>query len=440
MTWATEQSSRSNERLPNGWNVRTFEELLAEPVRNGIYKKKEFHGRGQKIINMGELFAHNFISDQEMKRVELNTKEMSKSLVRNGDLLFARRSLVLEGSGKCSLVVSPSEDTTFESSIIRARLDQGKADPRFYYYLWHSPLGRALMASIATRTAVSGITGSNLTKLKVPHPPLSTQRKIASVLSAYDDLIENNTRRIEILEEMAHRIYQEWFVNFRFPGHEKVRMVDSPLGLIPEGWGIVSFTDIADVLSGGTPKTTVPEYWNGNIPFFAPKDAPTSFYVTETEKTITEAGLNKCNSKLYSKDTVFITARGTVGKVVLPAVDMAMNQSCYALRGRNGVNQYFVFLSIREAVEQLQQQAQGAVFDTIVVDTFRRLMVVKPSLSIVDQMGDLLAPIFEQILNLLNKNKNLRHTRDLLLPKLISGEVDVSELDVDTESIQGSFV
>ncbi len=223
-------------------------------------------------------------------------------------------------------------------------------------------------------------------------------------------------------------MYQEWFVHFRFPGHEKVKMADSPLGMIPEGWEIVSFTEIADVLSGGTPKTTVAEFWNGSIPFFAPKDAPTSLYATETEKTITEAGLNKCNSKLYPKDTVFITARGTVGKVVMTAVDMAMNQSCYALKGRNGINQYFVFLAIQERVKQLQQEAQGAVFDTIVVDTFRRLRVMKPSPSIVDQLGHLMAPIFEQTLNLLRKNANLRRTRDLLLPKLVSGEVDVANL------------
>jgi type I restriction enzyme, S subunit len=200
-----DRTSQFMGQLPRGWTLREFGELLSEPVRNGIYKK-EFHGRGQKIINMGELFAHDFISDQEMKRVELNHRELAKSLIRDGDLLIARRSLVLGGSGKCSLVVHPSEDTTFESSIIRARLNRDVADPKFYYHLWRSPVGRALMASIATRTAVSGITGSNLVQLKVPLPPLPTQRKIAAVLSAYDDLIENNTRRIEILEEMARAI------------------------------------------------------------------------------------------------------------------------------------------------------------------------------------------------------------------------------------------
>jgi type I restriction enzyme S subunit len=245
-----EHDSPFLQQLPTDWSLRKVQELLAEPVRNGIYKKKEFYGRGQKIVNMGELFAHDFISNQEMKRVELNSYELEKYLVKDGDLLFARRSLVLEGSGKCSLVVRPSESTTFESSIIRARLNQNEALPRFYYYFFHSPPGHALMASIATRTAVSGIRGSDLVLLEVPHPPLPTQRKIAAILSAYDDLIENNARRIAILEDMAQAIYREWFVHFRFPEHAGVRMVESELGHVPEGWEIKSFSEIADFING----------------------------------------------------------------------------------------------------------------------------------------------------------------------------------------------
>ncbi len=423
------------ERLADGWTSRRFDELLSEPLRNGIYKKKEFHGRGVKIVNMGELFAHEFLSNQEMKRLELTERELAKYLVQDGDLLFARRSLVLEGSGKCSLVVTPSEKITFESSIIRARLNLAKAIPRFYYYLFRSPLGRALMASIASQTAVSGIRGSDLVNLAVPHPPLPTQRGIGAVLTAYDDIIENNARRIQVLEEMAQLLYQEWFVKFRFPGYEKAKMVDSPLGPIPEGWQVVSFTDMAEVLSGGTPKTAVPEYWDGSIPFFAPKDAPNHYYVIDTEKTITELGLRKCNSRLYPKDTVFITARGTVGKVVMPSVNMAMNQSCYALRGLEGIGQFYLFLLTRSSVEALQKATGGATFDTIVIDTFRRLSVVRPPTALIKAFTDTVKPIFEGIRSHQQRNKNLRHTRDLLLPRLISGELDVSDLDIDTEEL-----
>src|SRR5690606_19478715 len=141
----------------------------------------------------------DFISTQDMKLIELSEQEREKYLVKDGDLLFARRSLVLEGSGKCCLVVQPSEETTFESSIIRTRPDINKMHPRFYFYFFKSAIGRALMASIASRTAVSGIRGSDLIELEVLYPPLETQRRIAALLSVYDDLIENNTRRIKAL-------------------------------------------------------------------------------------------------------------------------------------------------------------------------------------------------------------------------------------------------
>ncbi|CAK0755737.1 type I restriction enzyme, S subunit [Gammaproteobacteria bacterium] len=238
------------EKLPFGWQLKSFEAMLAEPVRNGIYKTKEFHGRGARVVNMGELFSFDFISGQEMKRVELTPDEENKTGLVDGDLLFARRSLVLEGAGKCALVVNPPDTMTFESSIIRARPNRRVAEPRFLFYLFASPLGRAIIASIATRTAVSGIRGSDLSQVGLPLPPLSVQRRIAGILSAYDELIENNQRRIKILESMARALYCEWFVHFRFPGHEKVPLVASPLGEIPQGWEVKRLDEVLELKYG----------------------------------------------------------------------------------------------------------------------------------------------------------------------------------------------
>jgi type I restriction enzyme S subunit len=217
-------------------------------------------------------------------------------------------------------------------------------------------------------------------------------------------------------------------------------MVESALGMIPEGWEVVKFTDIANVLSGGTPRTHISEFWNGLIPFFTPKDAMNSFYVMETEKKITEVGLKNCSSRLYPKNTVFITARGTVGKVLLSSVDMAMNQSCYALQGRDGIDQLFIFLTIKNYIDQLKQKSHGAVFETIIVDTFKLLDIVKPPLTLIPLFCTLVSPIFENVLNLLRRNINLRRTRDLLLPKLISGEVDVEGLEIETGEEMHSVV
>ena len=264
--------------------------------------------------------------------------------------------------------------------------------------------------------------------MEIGLPSLTEQRRIASILSAYDDLIENNTRRIAILEEMGRRIYEEWFVRFRFPGHKGVRMVESELGLVPEGWQCGAFTDLADVLSGGTPKKAEPEFWGGTIPFFTPTDAPKRAYVLDTEAHITDAGLVRCASQLYPKDTVFITARGTVGKLALAASGMAMNQSCYALKSRSGYGQVFLYLATQGVVGELKAKSHGAVFDTIIMDTFRLMRIVKPPVELATRLESLVRPLFALSLTLSCKNANLTVTRDLLLPKLISGELDVSAM------------
>jgi len=287
-----------------------------------------------------------------------------------------------------------------------------------------------------TGAAQPKLSQANLRIIQLSLPPLPIQRRIAGILSAYDDLIENSQRRIKILEEMARRLYREWFVYFRFPGHEDCRLVESPLGEIPEGWEVKSFTEIADVLSGGTPKTDVPQYWDGEIPFFTPRDAPDCFYLQDTDKHISDIGLSKCASALYPSDTVFITARGTVGKVVLPAVNMAMNQSCYALRAKGGVPQRFLFLMTLQQVDYLKTNTGGATFDTIVVDTFRRMEVVSPTQVIASQFSELIDPVFEQVNTLQRQLQNLRRTRDLLLPRLLSGQIDVEILSEPPDADQ----
>lgn len=314
--------------------------------------------------------------------------------------------------------------------IIRAKT--GRADD----YLLMSALQSSEILPYITGTAQPKLSQANLKIIRLRLPPLRVQRKIAAILSAYDDLIENGTRRIKILEEMAQAIYRGWFVNFRFPGHEKVKMVDSESGMIPEGWRVVSYTDIIDVLSGGTPRTSAPEYWYGDMAWFTPRDMRDSWYVLKTARQITKLGLSKCNSDLYPPDTVFITARGTVGRCVLAGIPMAMSQTSYALRGHQGIPQSFVFFLTLSLVERFRKQATGAVFDTIVVDTFRKQRVVAPSLATLDSFAELVGPFLTCIKNLQLRDANLRQTRDLLLPKLISGEVDVSELDIKMEAAE----
>ncbi len=191
----------------------------------------------------------------------------------------------------------------------------------------------------------------------------------------------------------------------------------------------VPFTSIIQVLGGGTPKTDKQEYWNGEIPFFTPKDVGTP-YVLTTEKNITPLGLDNCNSRLYPVNTVFLTARGTVGKVSLAGAPMSMNQSCYALTGKDGLHQIIVYHHVLETVKALKHKASGAVFDAIITRDFDTESV--PALSS-DQIKSFIAtvePMYSEILYRAIENQRLVTLRDTLLPKLMNGEIDVSNINI----------
>ena len=363
---------------------------------------------------------NGFIDTDNVRYVTEETyKRWTRRLVpKRGDVILTREA-PLGGAGKVR-----TDDLIFLGQrLYHFRPDPKKLDADFLLYALMAPDLQGQIMALGSGSTVEHMRLGDIPSLEIEAPTLSVQRRIGGILSAYDELIENNQRRIKILEEMARSLYREWFVYFRFPGHDKVKMVPSPLGPIPQGWEVVAFTEIADVLSGGTPKTDVSEYWNGNIPFFTPRDASACFYVQDTEKHVTELGLSKCASELYAPDTVFITARGTVGKVALPSVPMTMNQSCYALRGRDGIPQRFLFLMTLQQVDYLKTNTGGATFDTIVVDTFHRMQVVKPRLDIIARFGSCTDAMFEAVNTLQQQTENLRRTRDLLLPRLLYGNL-----------------
>lgn len=313
----------------------------------------------------------------------------------------------------------------FPDSVVGFVAHPDKSDVRFIKYYMDTL--KLQMQSVSRGTTQDNLSLDKLLSFDFSVPPLLMQRRIADVLSAYDELIDNNKRRATVLETMVRTVYREWFAEYRYPDHEAIARVASSRGEIPEGWEFVPFTDFADVLSGGTPSTGVDEYWNGDIPFFTPRDAPDGFYTQATAKHLTERGLSNCASDLYTPETIFITARGTVGKVALSAVPMAMNQSCYALRGVTGIPQRFLFLLTLQQVEYLRTNTGGATFDTIVIDTFRRMHVLKPAPAIIALFARYTDALFEQLVVLQQQLRNLRRTRDLLLPRLLSGELVLSQ-------------
>jgi type I restriction enzyme S subunit len=303
-------------------------------------------------------------------------------------------------------------------------------DSRYLYYWFLSPIGKMNIDSKAIGSTQKALTIETLSKFELSLPPLPEQRRIADILGAIDDKIENNRRINTNLELQAQALYKQWFVDFDFPNKEGKpykssggKMIDSELGLIPEGWRVIGYCDIVDIKGGGTPPTNKPEFWNGSIPFFTPKDVSSECFVLKTEKSITESGLSNCNSKLYAKDTVFITARGTVGKVAMAGCSMAMNQTNYALIGKNGLSQYFVYLLTIALVDKLLKKANGAVFNAITTRDFEGEQIVHPTNGVLDKFIDTISALYQQVLSIAKENETLATLRDTLLPKLMNGEI-----------------
>ncbi len=229
------------------------------------------------------------------------------------------------------------------------------------------------------------------------------------------------------LEEQAQALYKSWFVDFEpFKDRE---FVNSELGLIPKGWSIQPFLNIAKLCSGGTPKTDRKEFWNGSIPFFTPKDIGSSTFCLSTEKRITEDGLSNCNSVLYKAFTTFITARGTVGKICMAGTPMAMNQTNYAICPISYIDDVALFLITKQLVNNLKNKANGAVFDAITTRDFNGEMVLVAPHEIMDAFSAIVHPIYECILQNEMNNASLSSLRGTLLPKIMSGSIVIHEIN-----------
>ena len=401
------------------WQLLPFEELYLIPSRNGINRPSRMRGNGYKMINMGELFAYGRIRNPDMELVPLNSREIEEFGVETGDLLFARQSLIASGAGKCSIVVEVPEITVFEGHLIRVRLDQTKADPLFYYYFFSSHEGNGSIQSLVMQVAAAGIRGSELAKLPVPLPPIDIQRRIASILSAYDDLIENNNRRIALLEESMRLLYREWFVRLRFPGHEHVRVVDG----LPEGWERKGIGDIVNE----SRDLVDPNEIEPDTPYVGLEHIP--------RKSISLSNWGKASDVASSKfrfhqdDILFGKIRPYFHKVVFAPVDGICSSDTIVYRA--SYPEFFGFalavISSEDFVNFTSKTSkEGAKMPRANVTEMKMFPILFPKSEILREFIKIVVNLTKQISNLLFTNNKLSEARDLLLPRLMSGEIDVS--------------
>ena len=368
-------------------------------------------------VNLSEIA---FISEKDAKR-------LSQHLVEVGDIIYSRRGDVTQKA-----LIRKDEAGYFCGTGCLLVRPGRRIEPEFLTYHLSTPSNQRWIVKHAVGATMPNLNTTILSEVPLRVPDKPTQQKIAGVLSALDTKIDCNNRINAELEAMAKTLYDYWFVQFDFPdkGGKPYKSSGGKMAYnptlkreIPAGWKDSNILAVAKLLGGGTPTKKKPEYWNGEIPFFTPTDADGTIFKFATADYITEEGLKKSSTKLFEKNTVFITARGSVGKLVLAGVNMAMNQSCYALRAKSGISHTYLFFLTKELIHHLEVKSSGSVFDSIVSNDIEFTNLAIPDTALVEKFAVVVEPAFERIANNTRENQHLIQLRDWLLPMLMNGQV-----------------
>ena len=388
--------------MKSEWTYRPLGELVSFASGGTPSKKRDDYWGGTIPWISAKTLKTENIDTSDLFITEEGLKAGSKIAPKGSILLLTRGSGLFNGIP----IARVEKDVAFNQDI-KCLDSYGEVENEFIFY-WLLSQKDYLMAKVG----VTGIGAGKfdldfLQKLMIPIPSERERKSIVGFASSISEKIRCNAKINDNLEQQAAALFSSLYNR----SNTEVR-----------------YTDLIQILGGGTPKTGETAYWNGNIAFFTPKDVGTP-YTFITEKTITEEGLSHCNSRLYPVNTVFVTARGTVGKVGLSGVPMAMNQSCYALVGKE-THQLLVYFYTLKAVDRLKHKASGAVFDAITTRDFDSEQIMKLSDDDAKAFLCVAEPMFQEILNNSIENLRLSTLRDFLLPKLMSGEIDVSSVQL----------
>ncbi|MGA2026928.1 MAG: restriction endonuclease subunit S, partial [Syntrophobacteraceae bacterium] len=342
--------------------------------RNGVNYNKSSFGLGVKVVGVSDFQDYTRPRYAELEQINPAGIVTERNILRDGDIVFVRSNGNRELIGRSLFIEKPPEEVTHSAFTIRVRFTGGNVFPKFFAYCFRTPAIRQALTAYGGGTNISNLNQGILNELEVPFPPLSTQRKIAAILSAYDDLIENNLRRIKILEEIAQNLYREWLVKFRFPAHQHARFTDSPLGRIPEGWEVATVENTFAILGGGTPSKIVPEYWDeGTINWYSPTDltATGSMFIERSGNQISEMGLKKSSARLFPPFSVMMTSRATLGVISINITDACTNQGFITCVPNERFPLYTLYYWLKENVEYFISLGTGATFKEITKGVFK---------------------------------------------------------------------
>ena len=389
---------------------------------NGINFGKDDYGKGIKIIgvsNFGDKFSPEYDSLTEVKEevVKLN------DYLYPGDIVFVRSNGNKELVGRCMLIDNKADKVTYSGFCIRARLkDTTKHNPTFWTYHFKNQSFRKAMAGTAVGANIQNLSQGRLADYVTTVPDYDSQVRIAQWLSVYDNLIENNKKQIKLLEEAAERLYREWFVDLHFPGYENTEIIDGE----PEGWKKQKISEFGEIITGKTPSTTKEQYYGGNIPFVKIPDMHNCVYPIVTESTLTTEGANTQKNKFIPKNGIMVSCIATVGLVNIAIEPCQTNQQINSIVLHDERDLYYTYFTMKRLKALLEGVgSNGATMTNVNKTKFGNLGVLYPSNNLRNDYFDYCKPIFEKIYALSVGVHKLSQVRDGLLPKLMSGEIEV---------------
>jgi len=357
---------------------------------------------------------------------EDQAKKLNGVTVHKKDILL---NITGASVGRCTIVPEHLLPARVNQHVSIIRIRKEKVNPKFLLYCINSPAYKDMLLTIsgsgATREA---LTKDDIENFKILLPELPIQQRIASILSAYDELIENNNHRIVLLERMAEQIYKEWFVRLRFPGWENVELKKG----VPKGWEVKTVKDFGKIVTGKTPSTFNSRYFGGKYPFIKTPDMHEKMFILHTEESLTEDGFNSQKSQIISENSICVNCIGTGAGLVsiTPSICMT-NQQIHTLILKNQEELeflFFVFRGLKPMIEMVG--STGATMTNVSKGKFENLKLIKPNDQIIKQYSLITKPMFNSIRILLEQQIILTQTRDLLLPRLISGKLRVKNAEM----------
>lgn len=409
------------------WHDASLGEIVARDgglIQTGPFGSQlhqaDYQPDGIPVI-MPKDIADGCVSVESIARISEETaNRLERHKIKPRSIVLPRRGEVT----KRAFIRAEQEGWLCGTGCLKIEINGKELAPKFLYYFMEQGHVVQWLEQHAVGTTMLNLSAGIVAQLPIRYPAVEAQVEIASTLSTYDDLIENNRRRMALLEESARLLYREWFVRLRFPGHEHTRIVDG----VPEGWEKHRIGDIADCVGGGTPSTTVSTYWeDGTITWVTPTDVTRNqhFVLLEAEKKITEAGLKNSSAKLVPPHTILMTSRASVGFFAITGREVCTNQGFISIVPQDVMLSAFLLFQLSERVEEIRAMGSGSTYPEVSRSKFRDFQILIPPKRLIADFDEQVTLLFKQIRVLKQQNKKLRAARDLLLPRLMSGEIAV---------------